>query len=52
MTGMSTRIGYPNEHIAKSAVEDVTSPLACNRCRPVMKGFDYLERRRPMQPMA
>ena len=27
VTGMSTRIGYPNEHLANSKVEDVTSPL-------------------------
>ncbi|MBX2979793.1 MAG: cell division protein FtsA [Flavobacteriales bacterium] len=49
MTGMSTRIGYPNEHIAKSAVEDVTSPLHATGVGLVMKGFDYLDRRRPKQ---
>jgi len=47
MTGMSTRIGYPNEHIAKSAVEDVTSPLHATGVGLVMKAFDYIERRRP-----
>lgn len=47
LTGMSTRIGYPNEHIAKSAVEDVTSPLHATGVGLVMKGFDYLERHRP-----
>ena len=47
MTGMSTRIGYPTEHIAKSAVEDVTSPLHATGVGLVMKGFDYLDRRRP-----
>ncbi|MBP6313446.1 MAG: cell division protein FtsA [Flavobacteriales bacterium] len=47
MTGMSTRIGYPNEHITKSAVEDVTSPLHATGVGLVMKGFDYLDRRRP-----
>ncbi|MBX2973752.1 MAG: cell division protein FtsA [Flavobacteriales bacterium] len=49
MTGMSTRIGYPNEHIAKSAVEDVTSPLHATGVGLVMKGLDYLERRRPKE---
>lgn len=49
MTGMSTRIGYPNEHLAKSNVEDVTSPLFATGVGLVMKGFDYLERRRPKQ---
>jgi len=47
MTGMSTRIGYPNEHLAKSNVEAVTSPLYATGVGLVMKGFDYLDRRRP-----
>ncbi len=47
VTGMSTRIGYPNEHLAKSNVEDVTSPLFATGVGLVMKGFDYLDRRRP-----
>ncbi|MEZ4757703.1 MAG: cell division protein FtsA [Flavobacteriales bacterium] len=51
MTGMSTRIGYPNEHIAKSAVEDVTSPLHATGVGLVMKGFDYLERHRSRTPV-
>lgn len=46
MTGMNTRIGYPNEHISKSAVEDVTSPLHATGVGLVMKGFDHLERLR------
>lgn len=47
MTGMSTRIGYPNEHLAKSNVEAVTSPLYATGVGLVMKGFDYLDRHRP-----
>ncbi|MBK9626362.1 MAG: cell division protein FtsA [Flavobacteriales bacterium] len=47
MTGMTTRIGYPNEHLAKSNVEAVTSPLYATGVGLVMKGFDYLDRRRP-----
>jgi cell division protein FtsA len=50
MTGMSTRIGYPNEHIAKSAVEDVTSPLHATGVGLVMKGFEHLERLRNRIP--
>jgi len=46
-TGMSTRIGYPNEHLAKSNVDAVTSPLYATGVGLVMKGFDYLDRRRP-----
>ncbi|MEO8589727.1 MAG: cell division protein FtsA [Flavobacteriales bacterium] len=47
ITGMSVRIGYPNEHLAKSNVEAVTSPLYATGVGLVMKGFDYLDRRRP-----
>lgn len=46
-TGMTTRIGYPNEHLAKSNVEAVTSPLYATGVGLVMKGFDYLQRHRP-----
>ena len=49
MTGMSARIGYPNEHLAKSNVDQVTSPLFATGVGLVLKGFDYLERRRPKQ---
>ena len=47
LTGMSARIGYPNEHLAKSNVDQVTSPLFATGVGLVMKGFDYLDRRRP-----
>ncbi len=46
VTGMPTRIGYPNEHLAKSHVEAVTSPLYATGVGLVMKGFDYLDRHR------
>jgi cell division protein FtsA len=47
VTGMGTRIGYPNEHLASSKKEDVTSPLYATGVGLVIKGFEYLERRRP-----
>jgi cell division protein FtsA len=47
VTGMPTRIGYPNEHLARSAVEDVTSPLHATGVGLVMKGFEYLDRKKP-----
>ncbi|MBS1547587.1 MAG: cell division protein FtsA [Bacteroidetes bacterium] len=50
VTGMSTRIGYPNEHLANSKVEDVTSPLFATGVGLVLRGFDYLERGRNHQP--
>ncbi len=49
VTGMSTRIGYPNEHLANSKVEDVTSPLFATGVGLVLRGFDFLERRRNQQ---
>ncbi|MCB0817827.1 MAG: cell division protein FtsA, partial [Flavobacteriales bacterium] len=44
LTGMNARIGYPNEHLAKSNVEQVTSPLFATGVGLVMKGFDHLDR--------
>ncbi|MBK8583775.1 MAG: cell division protein FtsA [Flavobacteriales bacterium] len=49
VTGMSTRIGYPNEHLANSKVEAVTSPLFATGVGLVLRGFDFLERRRSTQ---
>jgi cell division protein FtsA len=49
VTGMSTRIGYPNEHLANSKVEDVTSPLYATGVGLVLRGFEYLQRRRSHQ---
>ncbi len=46
VTGMSTRIGYPNEHLANSKVEAVTSPLFATGVGLVLRGFDYLDRQR------
>jgi len=40
--GMDTRIGYPNEHLAKS-VEDVTSPLFSTGVGLVLQGYEELE---------
>ncbi|MCB0773596.1 MAG: cell division protein FtsA, partial [Flavobacteriales bacterium] len=46
VTGMSTRIGYPNEHLANSKVEDVTSPLFATGVGLVLRGFNHLEQHR------
>ena len=45
VTGLPARIGYPNEHLANSTVDDVTSPLYATGVGLVMKGFDHLARR-------
>lgn len=49
VTGMSTRIGYPNEHLANSKVEAVTSPLFATGVGLVLRGFNYLDNHRGHQ---
>ena len=40
---MDTRVGYPNEHLAKGS-EDVTSPLFATSVGLVMKGLQTLDK--------
>jgi cell division protein FtsA len=42
ITGMDTRIGYPNEHVAKGP-EDVTSPMYATGVGLVLRGFQALK---------
>ena len=49
VTGMDTRVGYPNEHLAKS-VEDVTSPLFSTGVGLVLKGYEELETEKTRTP--
>jgi cell division protein FtsA len=42
MTGMDTRIGYPNEHLAKGA-EDISSPIYSTSVGLVIKGLEFFE---------
>ena len=44
ITGMDTRVGYPNEHLAKGS-EDVTSPMFATGVGLVMKGLQAIERK-------
>lgn len=45
ITGMDARIGYPNEHLGKSLVdEEITSPMHATGVGLVMKGFETKER--------
>lgn len=46
ITGMDTRIGYPNEHVAKGA-EDVTSPMYATGVGLVLRGFQALKAMAP-----
>lgn len=39
MTGMDTRIGYPNEHLAKGA-DEIASPMFATSVGLVIKGFE------------
>jgi len=45
ITGMDTRIGYPNEHLAQGAVEEnITSPMFSTSVGLVIKGFEKYEK--------
>lgn len=44
ITGMDTRIGYPNEHLAKGA-EDVSSPMYATGVGLVIRGLEAAEKR-------
>lgn len=45
ITGMDSRVGYPNEHLAPSAtVENLTSPIYATGIGLVIKGFQKMER--------
>ena len=49
ITGMDTRIGYPNEHLAKG-IEEVKSPMYATGVGLVIKGFaDFEKRKRKMK---
>ncbi len=44
ITGMDTRIGYPNEHLAKGA-DELKSPMYATGVGLVIKGFQDLEKK-------
>lgn len=43
VTGIDTRIGYPNEHISKSIVEEIKSPMYATGVGLVIKGLNSTE---------
>jgi cell division protein FtsA len=45
MTGMDARIGYPNEHLGKSKMETVKSPMYATTVGLVLSGFRALDER-------
>ncbi len=46
ITGMDTRIGYPNEHLAGDSDDDVTSPLFATAVGLVMDGLKRQEKKK------
>ncbi|MBK5284335.1 MAG: cell division protein FtsA [Bacteroidia bacterium] len=50
VTGMDTRIGYPNEHLGKS-VEDVMGPMYATGVGLVMKGFQEYDKMKAGKPL-
>jgi len=46
ITGMDTRIGYPNEHLAGDSDDEVTSPMYATAVGLVMDGVKRHERRK------
>ena len=45
ITGMDSRVGYPNEHLAPSpTIENLTSPIYATGIGLVIKGFQKMER--------
>lgn len=45
MTGLDTRIGYPNEHLGKSKLEVIKSPMYATAVGLVLAGFRSLDER-------
>ncbi len=45
MTGMDVRVGYPNEHLGKTKVEEVKSPMYATTIGLVLSGFMGLDDR-------
>jgi cell division protein FtsA len=51
ITGMDTRVGYPNEHLAKGT-QDVASPMYATAVGLVMKGLQTLEKQNQKNTIA
>lgn len=46
VTGMDTRIGYPNEYLAKGNAEEITSPMFATGVGLILKGFEKLNKQK------
>ncbi len=49
VTGMDTRIGYPNEHLAGGITEEIKSPMYATAVGLVLKGLQQLEKEKGKQ---
>ncbi|QEC50973.1 cell division protein FtsA [Anseongella ginsenosidimutans] len=49
VTGMDARIGYPNEHIARSTVEEIKSPMYATGIGLVIKALHAMNKERQPQ---
>ena len=45
VTGLDTRIGYPNEHLGTSKIEEIKSPMYATTVGLVLAGFKALDDR-------
>lgn len=45
VTGMDTRIGYPNEHLASGNSQELTSPMYATGVGLVIKGFEAINKK-------
>lgn len=45
MSGMDTRIGYPNEHLASGNSDEITSPIYATGVGLVIKGLDSIAKK-------
>ena len=48
-TGMDTRVGFPNEHLANGSRSDIESPMYATAVGLVMKGVELNERNLKLQ---
>ena len=52
VTGMDTRVGYPNEHLSKGMVEEMKSPMYATGIGLVLQGFGGKDTKASKEPIA
>jgi cell division protein FtsA len=52
MTGMDTRIGYPNEHLAKDVPDEMASPMFATGIGLVIEGLERVEKQKRREAKA